>query len=66
MNKRGRRDTLLMAYLQKMGRFVSQCKQRSGDIVPFFSMVNRRKKIHAEVMQAFHEHHPDCPDTFIP
>lgn len=57
---------LSLMTFEKLSRFAARHKQRSGRIVPFFSMVDRRKKMHVEVMQTFHEQHPDCPDTFIP
>jgi cellulose biosynthesis protein BcsQ len=58
--------TLSLLTYEKLNHFLQRDKHRNGVIVPFFSMVDRRKKLHVEVMETFQAQHRKCLKTFIP
>ena len=58
--------TLSLRTLDQLTRFIA--KNHSGDlnVLPFFSMVDKRKKLHREVMSTLPERYPNMLKTPVP
>jgi len=55
----------LRAYEQVHG-FLAQCTEETAAARPFFSMVDRRKRLHREIVTEFVREHPEVLRTYIP
>ncbi len=58
-------DLSLRAY-QQLRRFRDEHGPHGLTFLPFFSMVDRRKRLHRDVMGNFHDRHNETMDTHIP
>ena len=58
--------TLSVRTLEQLSDFVDEFKGRKPDLVAFFSMVDRRKKLHREIAEKLHAERPEVLATAIP
>lgn len=58
--------TLSIRTLEQLQGFLDDHKHKKLQLLPFFSMVDRRKKMHLEIMNTLPEHYPDFLSTAIP
>jgi len=58
--------TLSLRTLEQLEDFIEANGLNKLVLIPFFSMVDRRKKMHREIMQALSESHPEILATAIP
>lgn len=58
--------TLSVRTLEQLKNFIAERDLCDLKLIPFFSMVDRRKKMHKEVMQHLYECHPEILNTPIP
>jgi chromosome partitioning protein len=59
-------STLTMRTFEQLGDFVDAGVKRRPQIVAFFSMVDRRKRLHREVVEMFPDSRDDVARTAIP
>ncbi len=59
-------STLTMRTFEQLGEFVDAEVKRRPQIVAFFSMVDRRKRLHREVVETFPDSRDDVARTAIP
>jgi chromosome partitioning protein len=59
-------STLTMRTFEQLGEFVESEVKRQPQIVAFFSMVDRRKRLHREVVEALPDSRDDIVRTAIP
>jgi chromosome partitioning protein len=59
-------STLTMRTFEQLGEFVESEVKRQPQIVAFFSMVDRRKRLHREVVEALPDSRDDIVHTVIP
>lgn len=57
---------LSMRTLDQLSGFVGKFSGRRPDLFAFFSMVDRRKKLHKEIIEALREQRPELAKTAIP
>lgn len=58
--------TLSLRTLEQLKTYIKDNKLKHLQLVPFFSMADRRKKMHREIMQTLAEKHPDILQSIIP
>ena len=58
--------TLSLRTLEQLERFLHQHDLGDLAVLPFFSMVDRRKSLHREIVATLHEKHPEVLATQIP
>jgi cellulose biosynthesis protein BcsQ len=58
--------TLSLRTLEQLERFVAQHKLGHVHVLPFFSMVDRRKALHKEIVSTLRGRHPELLFTQIP
>src|SRR5690606_22105120 len=59
-------STLTLRTFEQLGEFVASEVRRRPEIVAFFSMVDRRKRLHREVVAALPDGRRDIARTAIP
>ena len=55
----------IRAYEQVM-KFFLENDMKSSKLLPFFSMVDKRKKLHKELIIDFAKNHPELLQTYVP
>jgi len=58
--------TLSLRTLEQLKHFLKENKLHDLELMPFFSMADRRKKLHKEIIAHLGEQHPDILTTIIP
>ncbi|MBT3813435.1 MAG: AAA family ATPase [Gammaproteobacteria bacterium] len=58
--------TLSLRTLEQLKKYIKDNKLKHLQLVPFFSMADRRKKMHREIIDTLSEKHPDILQTAIP
>ena len=58
--------TLSLRTLDQLKKFIEDNSLKNLVLIPFFSMVDRRKKMHREIMDNLIETHPEILTTAIP
>lgn len=58
--------TLSLRALDQLNTFLAKRKQRSPLVLPFFSMVDRRKRLHRELIEDLYLAHPDILRSGVP
>lgn len=58
--------TLSLRTLEQLKRFIKDHKLKDLELIPFFSMADKRKKMHREIIEHLSEEHPDVLTTVIP
>jgi chromosome partitioning protein len=58
--------TLSLRALDQLNTFLAKRKERSPLVLPFFSMVDRRKRLHRELIEDLCLAHPDILRTGVP
>jgi len=58
--------TLSLRTLEQLKKYIKDNKLKHLKLVPFFSMADRRKKMHREIMETLTEKHPDILQSIIP
>lgn len=58
--------TLSLRTLEQLKKFIKESKLKDLQLIPFFSMADRRKNMHKEIMETLSEKHPDMLQTAIP
>ena len=50
---------------ERVGRYLAKKQEIGPALLPFFSMVDRRRRLHRELVENFHTDHPEILQTFI-
>jgi len=58
--------TLSLRTLEQLKKYIKDNKLQHLQLIPFFSMADRRKKMHREIMQVLADKHPDILKSVIP
>ena len=58
--------TLSLRTLQQLKKFINQNSLKELEILAFFSMVDKRKKLHREIMATLPKTHPEILNSTIP
>lgn len=58
--------TLSLRTLEQLKKYIKDNKLKHIQLIPFFSMADRRKKMHREIMETLAEKHPDILEAVIP
>jgi chromosome partitioning protein len=58
--------TLSMRTYEQLLEFLDGHKVHGVEMMPFFSMVDRRKRMHLQIMEELPQRHPEVLDTYIP
>jgi len=58
--------TLSLRTLQQLKKFIKENKLCKLKLLPFFSMADRRKKMHRDIMMTLIDEHPELLSTVIP
>ena len=58
--------TLSLRTLEQLKKYIKDNKLQHLQLIPFFSMADRRKKMHREIMQVLADKHPDILQSVIP
>ena len=58
--------TLSLRTLEQLKKYIKDNKLKHIQLIPFFSMADRRKKMHREIMDTLVEKHPDILAAIIP
>ncbi len=58
--------TLSLRTLEQLKKYLKDNKLKHLQLIPFFSMADKRKKMHREIMQTLQESHPDILKSVIP
>ncbi|WP_031434041.1 ParA family protein [Methylomarinum vadi] len=58
--------TLSIRTLQQLKKFIKDNKLKNLTLMPFFSMADRRKKMHRDIMEHLAEKYPELLTTVIP
>ena len=58
--------TLSLRTLEQLKKFIEDNGLKNLALIPFFSMADRRKKMHRDIMENFIESHPEILNTAIP
>ena len=58
--------TLSLRTLEQLKEFLAENDLKNVTLVPFFSMVDRRKNMHKELMESLAKTHPEILKTPIP
>ncbi len=57
---------LSLRTLEQLKKYIKDNKLKQLQLIPFFSMADRRKKMHRELMQTLADKHPDILTSVIP
>ncbi len=57
---------LSLRTLEQLKKYIKDNKLKHLQLIPFFSMADKRKKMHREIMENLVEEHPDILSTAIP
>ena len=58
--------TLSLRTLEQLKKYIKDNKLKHLQLIPFFSMADKRKKMHREIMQTLTEKHPEILQSIIP
>jgi len=58
--------TLSLRTLEQLKKYIKDNKLKHLQLLPFFSMADRRKKMHRDIIESLGETHPDILETVIP
>ncbi len=58
--------TLSLRTLEQLKKFIEEHELKELQLIPFFSMADRRKKMHRDIMEHLLEQHPEILMTAIP
>lgn len=58
--------TLSVRTLDQLKKFIKDNSLKKMDLMPFFSMVDRRKKLHREIIDSLPKQHPEILNSAIP
>ena len=58
--------TLSLRTLDQLKKYIKDNKLKNLQLIPFFSMVDKRKKMHKEIIETLGVSHPDVLQTSIP
>ena len=58
--------TLSLRTLEQLKKYIKDNKLKHLQLIPFFSMADRRKKMHRDIIETLIENHPDILQTTIP
>ncbi len=58
--------TLSLRTLEQLKKYIKDSKLKHIQLIPFFSMADKRKKMHREIIESLAESHPDILETVIP
>ncbi|MDD1643888.1 MAG: AAA family ATPase, partial [Methylococcaceae bacterium] len=58
--------TLSLRTLEQLEKFIEDNKLHNLELIPFFSMVDRRKRMHLDIMENLARSHPGILNTAIP
>jgi chromosome partitioning protein len=58
--------TLSLRTLDQLKKFIEDHELKELQLIPFFSMADRRKKMHRDIMEHLLEQHPEMMTTAIP
>ncbi len=58
--------TLSLRTLEQLKKFIKDNKLEHLKLAPFFSMTDRRKKMHRDIMQSLFDEHPDLLQSAVP
>ncbi len=58
--------TLSLRTLEQLKKYIKDSKLKHIQLIPFFSMADKRKKMHREIIESLAEIHPDILQTAIP
>ncbi len=58
--------TLSLRTLEQLKKYIKDNKLKNIKLLPFFSMADRRKKMHREIIEFLSEQHPDILQSIIP
>jgi len=58
--------TLSLRTLEQLKKYIKDNKLKHLQLLPFFSMADRRKKMHRDIIETLAEQHPDILQSIIP
>jgi len=58
--------TLSLRTLEQLKKYIKDSKLKHIKLIPFFSMADKRKKMHREIIESLFDSHPDILQTAIP
>lgn len=58
--------TLSLRTLEQLKKHIKDSKLKHIQLIPFFSMADKRKKMHREIIETLVKNHPDILQTVIP
>lgn len=58
--------TLSLRTLEQLKKFIKDSDLKEVRLIPFFSMADRRKKLHKDIMDTMADKHPEVLQTVIP
>ena len=58
--------TLSLRTLEQLKKYIKDNKLKHLQLLPFFSMADRRKKMHRDIIETLAEKHPDILQSIIP
>jgi cellulose biosynthesis protein BcsQ len=58
--------TLSLRTLEQLKKYIKDSKLKHIQLIPFFSMADKRKKMHRDIIESLAESHPDILQTAIP
>jgi cellulose biosynthesis protein BcsQ len=58
--------TLSLRTLEQLKKYIKDSKLKHIQLIPFFSMADKRKKMHREIIESLAESHPDILQTAVP
>ncbi len=58
--------TLSLRTLEQLKKYLHDNQLKHLQLLPFFSMADKRKKMHRDIMQSLSDQHPDLLRNFIP
>lgn len=58
--------TLSLRTLEQLKKYIKDSKLKHIQLIPFFSMADKRKKMHRDIIESLAECHPDILQTAIP
>jgi len=58
--------TLSLRTLEQLKKYIKDNKLKHIQLLPFFSMADRRKKMHREIIETLAQQHPDILQSIVP
>ena len=58
--------TLSLRTLEQLKKYIKDNKLKHLQLLPFFSMADKRKKMHRDIIESLSEQHPDLLQSIIP